>query len=132
MTSSNEIVKNAFQSIRNKAFTEGYNAGYAKAIADATENLSKLTAPTNIPKPAAITDSVDESKGLTDNTSVEALEIDDRIRGCFQHAGINTVGDLLLQSRDDLMRLPKFGMQSLGTIVVALNKHNLALRGDRL
>lgn len=132
MARDSEIIGEAFQAVRNKAYAEGYGAGYAKAIADAAENLSKLKAPANLPKPAGIVDSIDESSDLTYETSVEALEIDDRIRGCFERAGIRTIGDLLLQSRDDLLRLPKFGTQSLGTIIVELRKHDIALRGDRL
>jgi DNA-directed RNA polymerase alpha subunit len=130
MTSDNEIVNAAFQSVRNKAYAEGYNAGYAKALADAVENLSGLKPTANLPKPAATVSSIDESTGLTRNTSVGALGIDRRIQGRLVIAGICTIGDLLNQSRGDLLSVPGLGIQSLRTIRAELYQRDMHLRDD--
>ena len=62
------------------------------------------------------------------NLTIEDLDVPARIRNYLaQHSGINTVEELLVLSRDELLRRPGIGTVSLGEIEAAL-----AVRGLRL
>jgi hypothetical protein len=53
--------------------------------------------------------------------SVEALQLSVRPSNCLLHAGIATVGELLKQSREDLLSLPNMGRKSLDEIYTRLS-----------
>jgi len=49
-------------------------------------------------------------------------------RNCLKRAQINTVGELLLRSEEDLLNITNFGQKSLDEIKLKLDERGLSLR----
>jgi DNA-directed RNA polymerase subunit alpha len=84
----------------------------------------------------------DEVQGLvlgevasTANTSpdlelpIEDLDLSERPRNCLKRAQINTVGELLTKTEDDLLNITNFGQKSLDEVKQKLDERGLTLRG---
>ena len=59
---------------------------------------------------------------------IEDLELSERPRNCLKRAQVNTVGELLLKSEDDLLAITNFGQKSLDEVIVKLDERGLTLR----
>ena len=59
---------------------------------------------------------------------IEELELSERPRNCLKRAQIDTVGQLLEKSAEDLMTITNFGQKSLDEIYEKLNARGLSLR----
>lgn len=66
----------------------------------------------------------DERERLLDR-SIEELELSVRSFNCLKRAGINTIGELMNKTADDMMRVRNLGRKSLEEVVEKL--HNLGL-----
>ncbi|MBK6856918.1 MAG: DNA-directed RNA polymerase subunit alpha [Microthrixaceae bacterium] len=62
-------------------------------------------------------------------TPIEDLDLSERPRNCLKRAQVNTVGELLRKSEDDLLAITNFGQKSLDEVIEKLNERGLALRG---
>ncbi len=62
-------------------------------------------------------------------TPIEDLDLSERPRNCLKRAQVNTVGELLRKSEDDLLAITNFGQKSLDEVAEKLNERGLALRG---
>ncbi len=62
--------------------------------------------------------------------TVSDLELSVRARKCLARLGINTVGDLVSRSADELLSVRNFGVTSLNEIREKLRDKNIRLRGD--
>ena len=60
--------------------------------------------------------------------SIEDLDRSDRPRNFLKRAQINTVGELLLRSEEDLLNITNFGQKSLDEIKLKLDERGLSLR----
>jgi DNA-directed RNA polymerase subunit alpha len=60
---------------------------------------------------------------------IEDLDLSERPRNCLKRAQVNTVGELVLKSEDDLLAITNFGQKSLDEVLVKLDERGLALRG---
>ena len=60
--------------------------------------------------------------------SIEDLDLSERPRNCLKHAQVNTVGELLLRSEEDLLNITNFGQKSLDEIKLKLDERGLSLR----
>ncbi len=60
---------------------------------------------------------------------IEDLDLSERPRNCLKRAQVNTVGELLRKSEDDLLAITNFGQKSLDEVIEKLNERGLALRG---
>ncbi|NBS27321.1 MAG: DNA-directed RNA polymerase subunit alpha [Actinobacteria bacterium] len=60
--------------------------------------------------------------------SIEDLDLSERPRNCLKRAQINTVGELLLRSEEDLLNITNFGQKSLDEIKLKLDERGLSLR----
>ncbi len=61
---------------------------------------------------------------------IEDLDLSERPRNCLKRAQVNTVGELLRKSYDDLLAITNFGQKSLDEVKDKLNERGLALRGS--
>ncbi len=61
-------------------------------------------------------------------TSIEELELSVRSSNCLKRAGINTVGELVEKTEDDLMKVRNLGKKSLKEIKEKLSEYNLELK----
>ena len=64
--------------------------------------------------------------------TIEELDLSERPRNCLKRAQINTVGELLTRSYDDLLAITNFGQKSLDEVVDKLVERGLSLRGGRI
>lgn len=62
--------------------------------------------------------------------TLESLELSVRSYNCLKRANIQTVGDLLEWSKEDLLQLKNFGAKSLTEVVHIVDQLGLALRGS--
>ncbi len=59
---------------------------------------------------------------------IEDLELSERPRNCLKRAQVNTVGELLQKSEDDLLAITNFGQMSLDEVIEKLDERGLSLR----
>jgi DNA-directed RNA polymerase subunit alpha len=69
-------------------------------------------------------------KGPMDDTPIEELELGVRSYNCLKREGIETVGDLISRSEQELLCIPNFGRKSIEEVRERLDKFNLRLKGD--
>jgi DNA-directed RNA polymerase subunit alpha len=60
---------------------------------------------------------------------IEDLDLSERPRNCLKRAQVNTVGELLQKSEDDLLAITNFGQKSLDEVIAKLDEMGLSLRG---
>ena len=61
---------------------------------------------------------------------IEELELGVRSYNCLKRAGIQTVGDLISKSENELAAIPNFGKKSIDEVVETLHARGLDLRDD--
>jgi DNA-directed RNA polymerase subunit alpha len=64
------------------------------------------------------------------NKPVSDLNLSVRARKCMNRLGINTLGDLVQRTADELLESKNFGMTSLSEVREKLSQLGLSLRGD--
>ena len=60
---------------------------------------------------------------------IEDLDLSERPRNCLKRAQVNTVGELLTKSEDDLLAITNFGQKSLDEVIEKLDERGLSLHG---
>ena len=60
---------------------------------------------------------------------IEDLDLSERPSNCLKRAQINTVGELLTKTEDDLLNITNFGQKSLDEVKQKLDERGLSLRG---
>lgn len=60
---------------------------------------------------------------------IEDLDLSERPRNCLKRAQINTIGELLTKTEDDLLNITNFGQKSLDEVKQKLDERGLSLRG---
>jgi len=87
-------------------------------VADMSENASGLVL-TEDPE-------VGTRKDL--DVPIEDLDLSERPRNCLKRAQINTIGELIEKTEDDLLAITNFGQKSLDEVVAKLDERGLTLR----
>jgi DNA-directed RNA polymerase subunit alpha len=59
---------------------------------------------------------------------IEDLDLSERPRNCLKRAQVNTVGELVERTPDDLLAITNFGQKSLDEVLQKLDERGLALR----
>jgi DNA-directed RNA polymerase subunit alpha len=59
---------------------------------------------------------------------IEDLDLSERPRNCLKRAQVNTVGELVQKTVDDLLAITNFGQKSLDEVLQKLDERGLALR----
>lgn len=59
---------------------------------------------------------------------IEDLDLTERPRNCLKRAQINTIGELVERTLDDLLNITNFGQKSLDEVLVKLDERGLSLR----
>jgi DNA-directed RNA polymerase subunit alpha len=60
---------------------------------------------------------------------IEDLDLSERPRNCLKRAQVNTIGELLTKTEDDLLNITNFGQKSLDEVKLKLDERGLKLRG---
>jgi DNA-directed RNA polymerase subunit alpha len=108
------------------------------ALAEAAEILIRqLALFTDIDKiiPEGGTDGTDRGPDQPtahpmDNFPIEELELGVRSYNCLKRVGIETIGDLVVKTEQELAAIPNFGKKSIEEVKETLAQHGLSLRGD--
>ena len=59
---------------------------------------------------------------------IEDLDLSERPRNCLKRAQVNSIGELLLKTEDDLLAITNFGQKSLDEVTQKLDERGLQLR----
>jgi DNA-directed RNA polymerase subunit alpha len=59
---------------------------------------------------------------------IEDLDLSERPRNCLKRAQVNTVGELVMKSEDELLAITNFGQKSLDEVLQKLDERGLSLR----
>lgn len=59
---------------------------------------------------------------------IEELDLSERPRNCLKRARVDTIGQLILKSEDDLLAITNFGSKSLDEVTAKLDERGLSLR----
>jgi DNA-directed RNA polymerase subunit alpha len=62
---------------------------------------------------------------------IEELDLSERPRNCLKRAQVNTVGELVSKTEDDLLAITNFGQKSLDEVVQKLDERGLSLRNKQ-
>jgi DNA-directed RNA polymerase subunit alpha len=72
---------------------------------------------------------VPQAHGM-ENFPIEELELGVRSYNCLKRVGIETIGDLVTKSENELAAIPNFGKKSIEEVSETLQAHGLSLRDD--
>lgn len=82
------------------------------------------------PKGLELGELVDTASSSPDlDLPIEDLDLSERPRNCLKRAQVNTVGELLTKTEDDLLNITNFGQKSLDEVKEKLDERGLMLRG---
>lgn len=59
---------------------------------------------------------------------IEELDLSERPRNCLKRARVDTIGQLVLKTEDDLLAITNFGQKSLDEVIQKLDERGLSLR----
>ena len=59
---------------------------------------------------------------------IEDLDLSERPRNCLKRARVDTIGQLIMKTEDDLLAITNFGQKSLDEVLGKLDERGLALR----
>ena len=61
---------------------------------------------------------------------IEDLDLSERPRNCLKRAQINTIGELVERTQEDLLAITNFGQKSLDEVIQRLDERGLSLAGS--
>ena len=99
-------------------------AATLRSLVDLIATLSEEPRALELSEPIGATDNVPDL-----DLPIEDLDLSERPRNCLKRAQVNTIGELLMRSTDDLLNITNFGQKSLDEIIQKLDERGLALRG---
>ncbi len=102
----------------------------AQASAILIERLSIFADPKDIRLLGEEEPEVPQPGGEMANILIEELELGVRSYNCLKRVGVETIGDLISKSEDDLAAIPNFGKKSVEEVKENLARHGLGLRDD--
>lgn len=107
----------------------------AEALASAGDTLRKLmeliATMSEEPQSLELGETSLTSSGSPDlDLPIEELDLSERPRNCLKRGQINTIGELVQRTPDDLLALTNFGQKSLDEVIVKLDERGLSLRGS--
>jgi DNA-directed RNA polymerase subunit alpha len=94
-----------------------------RVLVELVENMSEE------PKGLELGEVSGASAGSPDlDLPIEDLDLSERPRNCLKRAQVNTVGELLEKTEDDLLAITNFGQKSLDEVIAKLDERGLSLR----
>lgn len=105
-------------------------AAVAEASAILIERLSMFADPKDTRLLAEEDPEPPQPGGEMASILIEELELGVRSYNCLKRVGVETIGDLISKSEDDLSAIPNFGKKSVEEVKENLARHALSLRFD--
>lgn len=100
----------------------------ARASAILIERLAIFADPNDIRQIGEPEPEIPQPGGEMANILIEELELGVRSYNCLKRVGVETIGDLIANSEDDLAAIPNFGKKSVEEVKENLARHSLNLR----
>lgn len=101
----------------------------SSAGATLRELVSLVADMSESPRGLQLAEIIDETTQSSDLAlPIEDLDLSERPRNCLKRAQVNTIGELLQKSEDDLLAITNFGQKSLDEVIVKLDERGLSLR----
>ncbi|MEY2959318.1 MAG: DNA-directed polymerase alpha subunit, partial [Actinomycetota bacterium] len=105
----------------------------ADALASAGATLRSLVdlvaGMSEAPRGLELGEMVDTATSSPDlDLPIEDLDLSERPRNCLKRAQVNTIGELLTKTEDDLLNITNFGQKSLDEVKEKLDERGLTLR----
>ena len=75
-------------------------------------------------------DNYDQGREKALEMTIEELDLSVRSFNCLKRAGINTVGDLINKSEDEMMKVRNLGRKSLEEVMAKLDSLGFSLTKD--
>ena len=95
-----------------------------RALVDLVASMSEA------PQGLELSEVVDTTTASPDlDLPIEDLDLSERPRNCLKRAQVNTIGELLTKTEDDLLNITNFGQKSLDEVKEKLDERGLSLRG---
>jgi DNA-directed RNA polymerase subunit alpha len=95
-----------------------------RSLVDLVANMSEA------PQGLELGEVIGASSGSPDlDHPIEDLDLSERPRNCLKRAQINTVGELVQKTEEDLLNITNFGQKSLDEVKAKLDERGLSLRG---
>ena len=95
-----------------------------RALVDLVASMS------DAPQGLELSEVVDTTTASPDlDLPIEDLDLSERPRNCLKRAQVNTIGELLTKTEDDLLNITNFGQKSLDEVKEKLDERGLSLRG---
>ncbi|MEO9224321.1 MAG: DNA-directed RNA polymerase subunit alpha [Acidimicrobiales bacterium] len=106
----------------------------SEALASAGDTLSKLmdliATMSDEPQGLELGETATANAGSPDlELPIEELDLSERPRNCLKRGQLNTIGELLSKTPEDLLALTNFGQKSLDEVIEKLDARGLSLRG---
>jgi DNA-directed RNA polymerase subunit alpha len=118
LLSSKNFGETSLEEIKEMMATKGLRLG--QSIEQGGQQELRYRAPSHL----------SEQEQAVLNKPVSELNLSVRARKCMNRLGINTLGDLVQRSADELLESKNFGMTSLNEVRDKLAQHGLTLRGE--
>jgi len=104
-----------------------------EALASAGDTLRSLVSlvaeMSDAPQGLELGDVAAVTSGSPDlDLAIEELDLSERPRNCLKRAQVNTVGELVEKTAEDLLAITNFGQKSLDEVLAKLDERGLALR----
>ncbi|HEY2331789.1 MAG TPA: DNA-directed RNA polymerase subunit alpha [Acidimicrobiales bacterium] len=104
-----------------------------EALASAGDTLRSLVAlvaeMSEAPRGLELGEMTTTATGSPDmDLPIEDLDLSERPRNCLKRAQVNTIGELLQKTDDDLLAITNFGQKSLDEVLEKLDERGLSLR----
>lgn len=120
-----------FDSLTLEVWTDGtikVDEALSSAASILVEHLSLFTSLTEAESGVAFSTTDDKSeKNSKLNIVIEDLDFSVRTYNCLKRAAINTIGDLVTRSEDDMMKVRNLGKKSLDEVIAKLAEMELSL-----
>ena len=105
----------------------------AEALASAGATLRALVdlvaSMSEAPQGLELSEVIDTTTASPDlDLPIEDLDLSERPRNCLKRAQVNTIGELLTRTEDDLLNITNFGQKSLDEVKEKLDERGLSLR----
>ena len=101
----------------------------ASAGATLRELVTLVAEMSDAPRGLVLAEIIDETTQSSDLAlPIEDLDLSERPRNCLKRAQVNTIGELLQKTEDDLLAITNFGQKSHDEVIAKLDERGLSLR----
>ena len=115
--------------LASKNFGETSLVEIREMLASKGLSLGQL-ATEKLPEPVFEPESMSPDEQAMLDRPISDLNLSVRARKCMIRLGLNTMGELVRRTGDDLLECKNFGVTSLNEVREKLTQHGLKLRGD--